>query len=193
MNRYIFATIGLGIGLLLLVGCSSSVSSRHYVLNPLTEGKVQSQEPCPAIGIGPIKLPEYLNRTQIVTRTSPNEVTLAYFDLWAEPLNESVPRLLAENVSQLVCTKEIVFFPWRPSRIPDIRVEVEVLKMDGALGGSVSLEAWWSVAHEKERISRKATYTEAIGSQSYDALVQAESRALANLSRDIAGALKQLK
>ncbi len=166
MNRHIFSTIGLCICLLMLVGCASSVSSRFYVLNPLTaEGKVQSEESCPVIGIGPIKLPGYLDRTQIVTRTSPNELTLSYFDLWAEPLHDSVPRTLGENVSQLVCTKEIVFFPWRPSHVPDVRVEVEVLKMEGALGGSVSFEAWWSVAHGKDRISRKATYTESVGGQ----------------------------
>ena len=68
-----------------------------------------------------------------------------------------------------------------------------MLQMDGALGKTVSLEAWWSVVRGTEKITRKATYTENVGSQSYEALVQAESRALANLSRDIAGALEQLK
>ena len=131
-----------------------------------------------------------MNRQQIVTRTSPNELTLSYFDLWAEPLSDSVPRMLAENVSRLLCTKEIVFFPWRPSHVPDYRVEVEFLTMDGALGRTVSLEAWWSVVHGAARISRKATYTESVAGQGYEALVQAYSRALAALSRDIAGALK---
>ncbi|HME44854.1 MAG TPA: PqiC family protein, partial [Syntrophorhabdales bacterium] len=177
----------------LLAGCAGSTPARNYVLSPLAEGKVASQESCPAVGIGPIKLPEYVNRTQIVTRTSPNEITLAYFDLWAEPLAESVPRTLAENVSRLICTKEIVFFPWRPSHVPDYRVEVEILTMDGALGTTVSLEAWWSVASGKARVTRKATYTEQVTGQGYDALVQAESRALAALSRDIAGALAQMK
>jgi len=131
---------GLGMVLLLLTGCASSTPSRHYMLNPLrAEGNVQAQEPCPSIGVGPIRLPEYLSRMQIVTRTSTNEVTLSYSDLWAESLSESVPRLLAENLSQLVCTKEVVFFPWRPSHVPDIRVEVEVLKMDGAL---VERQGW---------------------------------------------------
>jgi uncharacterized lipoprotein YmbA len=194
MNKHIFSMTGLGICLLLLAGCASSTQSRHYMLNPLTtEGKIQVQESCPAIGIGPIKLPEYLNRAQIVTRTSTNEVTLSYSDLWAEPLSDSVPRTLAENVARLVCTKEIVFFPWRPSHVPDYRVEVEFLTMDGALGKTVALEAWWSVAHGTARITRKATYTESVAGQNYEALVGAESRALGALSRDIAGALKEMK
>jgi hypothetical protein len=196
MNNSLFsATVktGLGICLLLLVGCASSPTTRHYVLSPLTgEGKVP-EESCINIGVGPIKLPEYVNRPQIVTRTSPNELSLSSFDLWAEPLTDSVPRMLAENISRLLCTKEVVLFPWRPSLTPEYRVEVEVLQLDGTLGSTVSLEAWWSVAYGKTRVTRKATYSEPAAGKGYDTLVQAHSRALGALSRDIAGALKQLK
>ena len=78
--------------------------------------------------------------------------------------------------------------------MPDYRVEVELLTMDGTLGRTVSLEAWWSVSHgaEKARVTRKSSYSEPVAGQDYEALVQAQSRALAALSRDIAGALKEL-
>ena len=165
-------------------------------MSPLTgEGKVP-EESCISIGVGPIKLPEYVNRPQIVTRTSPNELSLSSFEQWAEPLTDSVPRMLAENLSRLVCTKEVVLFPWRPSLMPEYRVEVEVLQMDGTLGSTVSLEAWWSVAYggdKKARLTRKTTYSEPVAGKGYDTLVQAHSNALAALSRDIAGALKELK
>jgi len=194
MNKYFLSVLGLSISLLLLVGCSSSPTSHHYLLSPVTaDSKVTSGEFCPAIGVGPVTLPDYVNRTQIVTRTSANELALGYLDLWAEPLTESVPRMIAENLSRLLCTKEIVFFPWRPSRVPDIRVEAEVLTMDGTLGGSVSLDVWWSVASGDTRIVRKATYAQAAAGQSYDALVQAHSLALGALSRDIAGVIAQIK
>ncbi len=194
MNRYCLSAVGLSVSLLLLIGCSSSVSSRYYLLNPIsTEGKIVSEDSCPTIGVGPVKLPDYVNRTQIVSRARGNELTLSYLDLWGEPLTESVPRMIGENLSRLLCTKEIVFFPWRPSRLTDIRVEVEVLAMDGTLGGNVSLDAWWSVASGKNRIVRKATYTQAAAGQGYDGLVQAHSLALGSLSRDIAAAITQIK
>jgi uncharacterized lipoprotein YmbA len=188
-----FVSVGLSLCLLFLVGGASSPTTRHYVLSPLTGESKVPEESCITIGIGPIKLPEYVNRPQIVTRTSPNELALAHFDLWAEPLTDSVPRMLAENLSRLICTKEVVLFPWRPSLTPEHRVEVELLQLDGTLGSTVSLEAWWSVAHGKTRVTRKATYSEPAADKGYDALVQAHSRALAALSRDIAGALKQMK
>jgi uncharacterized protein len=78
--------------------------------------------------------------------------------------------------------------------MPDYRVEVELLKMDGTPGRNFSLEAWWSVSNsaDKARVIRQSSYSEAVGGQDYEALVQAHSRALAALSRDIVGALKDL-
>jgi uncharacterized lipoprotein YmbA len=190
-----FVSVGIGLCLLLLVGCAGNAPSRYYVLSPLTgESKVTPEESCVSVGIGPIKLPEYVNRPQVVTRTTPNELVLSYFDLWAEPLSDSVPRTLAEDVARLLCTKEVVLFPWRPSQVPDYRVEVELLRMDGVLGRTVSLEAWWSVSYgaEKARVTRKSSYSEPATGQDYENLVQAHSRALAALSRDIVGALKEL-
>ncbi len=194
MKSYL-VVVEIGLCLLLLVGCASNAPSRYYVLSPLTgEGKVTPEESCVNVGMGPIKLPEYVNRPQIVIRTAPNELVLSYFDLWAEPLTDSVPRMLAENISRLICTREVLLYPWKPSRAPDYRVEVEVLHMDGTLGKTVDLEAWWNVSYgaEKARVTKRSSYSEPAAGQDYDALVQAHSRALAALSRDIAGALKEL-
>jgi uncharacterized protein len=197
-NSIVSVTIkaGLGLCLLLLAGCASSPPSHYYVLNALSgDGKAQSADSCASIGIGPVDLPEYVNRLQIVARSAQDEVLLGNFDLWAEPLSESVPRVLAENLSRLLCTKEIVLFPWKPSKAPEYRVEVGVVQMDGTLGGAVSLEAWWSVSsggENKTRAVRKTRYSEPVGGRDYTALVQAHSRALAALSRDIAAALKEL-
>jgi uncharacterized protein len=192
----ITAKTGLGVCLLLLVGCGSSSPSRFYVLSPLPgEGKVLSEDSCASVGMGPIRLPEYANRPQIVNHTTPDEFVLSNFDLWAEPLSDSVPRVLAENLSRLRCTKDILLFPWRPSIAPDYQVEMEVLRMDGTFGGAVSLEAWWSVSsrgEKKTRITRKTSYSEPVGGRDYTALVQAHSRALGALSREIATALKEL-
>jgi uncharacterized lipoprotein YmbA len=185
----------LGICLLLLVGCATSPPSRYYALSPLVEGKALSGDSCASVGIGPINLPEYVNRTQVVNRATADELLGSQFELWVEPLSESVPRVIAEDLSRLLCTKEIVLFPWAMSRAPDYRVEMEIVRIDGTLGGTVSLEAWWRVSNggdKKTRIARKASYQEPTTDRSYTALVQAHSRALAALSREIAATLKEL-
>jgi uncharacterized protein len=185
----------LGMGLLLLVGCATSPPARYYVLTPLSDGKALTGEACAAVGIGPINLPEYANRTQVVTRATAEELLGSQFELWAEPLHESVPRIIAADLSRLLCTKEIVLYPWAASRVPDYRVEMEIVQMDGDLGGAATVEAWWRVTNggdKKTKIARKAVYREATTGGDYKSLVQAHSRALVALSRDIAAALKQL-
>jgi len=113
--------------------------------NPSPEIKQSSGESCFSIGIGPINLPAYLDQPNIVTRTTANEILLAEFDHWAEPLKDNFTRVLAQNLSMFVFTKTIVVFPWR-GKIPiDCRIEMEVLRLDGSLGRDVSLDAWWMV------------------------------------------------
>ncbi len=197
-NSFSSLTLGIGISLCLMfsAGCTSSAPSRYYVLNSLApESKTPAEGPCIAIGIGPVKLPEYVNRPQIVTRSTPNELLLSHLDLWAEPLADALPRVLAENLSRLLCIKEIAFFPWKPSRMPDYRVELEVLNMDGMLGRNVSLEAWWRIlrgAEKKALVIRRSSYTDTPAGEDYDALVRGMSRLLAAFSRDIADALREL-
>ena len=181
-----------------LSGCASS-PSRFYLLSSLEatspEMKPSAEERCFSFGIGPINIPYYLDRPQIVTRGTSTELKLAEFDRWGEPLGDNLKSVLAKNLSILLCTKAVAFFPWRGGIPIDYRIEMEVLRFDGSLGGNVSLEAWWMISSgDGKRIlfSKKSTLTEAVGGQDYKSLVGAESRALGTLSREIAEAIKTL-
>jgi uncharacterized lipoprotein YmbA len=182
-----------------LSGCASSPNPRFYLLSSLEgtspEVKPSGEERCFSIGIGPISIPYYLDRPQIVTRGASNEFTLAEFDRWGEPVGDNLKRALAANLSILLCTKTIAFFPWRGGIPVDYRIEMEVLRFDGSLGGNVSLDAWWMVSGgdgKKILASKRSTLTEAVGGQDYKSLVSAESRALGTLSREIAETIRTL-
>ena len=74
----------------LLTGCGRSIPPRFYVLSPLPRGQQVSAPDKPlVIGIGPVELPPYLDRPQIVSRPDANRIALAEFDRWAEPLASS--------------------------------------------------------------------------------------------------------
>jgi len=182
-----------------LYGCASSPSTRFYLLSSLEatspEMKPTVEEQCFSIGIGPVNIPDYLHRPQIVTRGAPIEFTLAEFDRWGEPVKDNLIRVLAKNLSILLCTKTITFFPWRGGIPIDYRIEMDVFRLDGSLGGNVSLEAWWMVFSgdgKRMLVSKKSTFTEAVGGQDYKSLVGAQSRALGTLSREIAEVIKTL-
>ncbi len=184
----------IGLTLLLLTGCASSEIPRYYLLNSLS-GETRTQAPCLNLGIGPIKLPEYLNRPQIVTRASTNELTLSQFDRWAEPLHDTFSRVLAENLTKLLCTQSVLIYPWKASTQVDYRIEAEVIHMDGILGREASLEAWWTIsggAGKKVLLSKQSKFTELLAAKDYEALVQAQSRLMAAFSREIAEAIGKI-
>jgi uncharacterized lipoprotein YmbA len=180
-------------------GCASSPPTRFYALSSsattVQEIKSSANDGCLSFGIGPIKIPNYLNQPQIVTRGGSNELTRAEFDHWAERLEDNLTRVLAKNLSNLLCTQTIVLFPWRGKIPMDYRIEMEVLRLDGSLGGDVTLEAWWMVLSgdgKKMLLNKKSTFTEAVAGKDYSSLVSAQSRAVGLLSSEIAQAIKTL-
>src|SRR5664279_3044471 len=93
----------LAIFMVLLTGCASSPSSKFYQLNPgqnktSVTGDV-SLDQSQVIAIGPVRIPDYLDRPQIVTRSGKNELKLSEFDRWAGSLESDVNRVLVEDIS----------------------------------------------------------------------------------------------
>ncbi len=188
-----------GLGLLLVLGCASSPSPRFYTLSSLQEGGSGLRESRFGqdlfIGVGPIKVSDYLDRTEIVTRSSSNKITLSDFDLWAGSLAEDFSRVLAENLSVLLSTESVIVYPRLRSGLAKYQVTMDVIRFDGSLGGDVSLIARWAILEGKDKkvvFARKSTIIEPSGGKGYEAMVAADSRALEKLSREIAEAIKKL-
>jgi uncharacterized lipoprotein YmbA len=191
-----FSTVVLMASLLGLGACAST-PSRFYMLNTLTASETvpaTSAERGPVIGVGPITFPKYLDRPQIVTRASPNQVALGEFDRWAEPLQENFSRVLAENLALLIPTDHTLLNPWPRSASLDYQVRVEVLHFGGWLGGESSLIARWSILDgtERELLSKKVNLQVPTGGRDYEAIVVAMNQLLEALSRDIAAAIQPL-
>ena len=184
---------------MVLLGCASTPPTRFFVLSPVSGSEKMGNregERCFAIGIGPVKIPEYLNQPEIVTRITQNEVRLDEFAKWAEPLENNISRALAENLSSLLCIRSIAIFPWRGQTPIDYRIDVHVIQMDGMLGESAFLDVSWSIADGADRkkpplVTKRSTYKEPTGGGDYGAFVSAQSRNLASLSREIAEAILQ--
>jgi hypothetical protein len=141
------------------------------------------------LGVGPVTLPERVNRPQILTLAGPNEVEFLEFSRWAEPLNGSILRVLTENLSRRVPTDHVFVYPWPKRTSIDLQVPVDVIRFEGQLGGSVSLSARWQLLQPsgaQVRPQRLSHYTEATDGEGTEALVAAMSRALGALSADIA-------
>jgi len=198
-DRYALTILGLSAFLVAMTGCAgSSAPVRLYVLTPAPEAREAPLGAAvpggPALGVGPVRLPGLLDRPQIVTRLGADEIDEAEFHRWGEPLAESVPRVLAENLAALRKTERVTLFAWDPAQAVQHQVVVDVMRFDGAMGGDVVLDARWRIlaTDGKDLAANRSLLTQPTGGAGYPAAVAAMSRALAALSREIAATLETL-
>jgi len=182
--------------LLVLGGCLSTPSTRFYWLPTLTDGASPAVRGARAltIGVGPVTLPPYLDRPQIVTRASHVQLHLAEFEQWAASLQDTVARVLAENLSLLMPTARVVLQPWPQTTEMDQQVLLEVTQFDRTMEGEAVLVARWSLlgATGQELTRRTARCSAPAGGPEYEATVTAMGRTLEALSRDIAATVQSL-
>lgn len=177
---------------------SETAPSHFYMLRSLpTDASSSATQGAggPVLVLGPVRVASYLDRPQIVTKGSGNEVKLSEFERWAEPLKDNVKAVLASNLSVLVPTERISFYPARLPPDVDLRIAVEVLRFDGSLGGDAVLEARWSLFGsdaEEPILTKRSRFEHATGGPGYDAFVEALNRALEALSREVAQEVRRV-
>jgi len=183
---------------LCLGGClGRSPSPRFYSLSPIPGDQGISTRKGPAhnavIGIGPVRLADYLDDSKIITRTSDNQLVKAEYDRWAGSFKNNFTNVLAENLGDLLRTDRIFLYPWRTSTTLDYQVAVDVIRLDGRLGEAAWVVARWSVFEgpDKKLVKmNRSSISEPVSGRDYAALVAAQSRALVKLSQEIALAIQ---
>ena len=179
-----------------LGGCRSQ-SPRFYALSPIQEDQViskrKSSTPNAVIGIGPVRLADYLDQSMLVTRTTDNQAVKAEFDRWVGSLKDNFINVLSDNMSFLLSTERIYVYPWRVSVPIDYQVVLDIVRCDGRLGDAAWLEVRWSImgGPEKKLLkTSRSSIREPVSGADYAALVAAQSRAVAKLSQEIAEAIQ---
>ncbi len=197
MKKRMISLVVAAAGLVVLAGCfGSTAPARFYALSAMQQAPTGPGTKTGfsdiAVGIGPIKLADYLNRADIVTRETGNTVKFAEFNQWAGSLEDNFTRTLAENLGLLLNSEQVYVRPWPQPITVDYQITLEVIRFDGQLGGEANLIARWSVSGEepdKPLAVKRSSIQEPTGGSSYEDLVAAQSRALATLSREIAQAI----
>ena len=178
-----------------LAGCATSPPPTFYQLEEPASTHLSGLDRGIAIGVGPVSMAAYLDRPQIVTRAEAHKLQLSEANVWAEPLKESITRVIGVNLSNMLQTTRIFRFPTRDRAIPlEYRIALDIPRFDGTLGGDVQLVARWTLYKgrgEDALLTRVSIITEASGGEGYEKLITAQNRALQALSREIADAVKK--
>lgn len=191
--------------LMILLSASGCVKQSHptqfYLLQPLANQGMTSLQALESngaksklsLGVGPVKIPAYLDRAQIVTGLTSNQIKLAEFDRWAEPLQDNFSRTLTENLSALLGSEQIIKYPWPKPWNPSYQIEMEVEKFHADAKGASELQAQWSIRQgQKVLLLKNSNIKTQAKSLDYEAIVAAESQAVQQISEEIAEAVKNL-
>ena len=187
---------------LLFAGCLSipiSPTPRFYKLQAIHEDqaiKKMNTASQVLIGVGPVKIPEYLDRPQIVTRGKEMTLKFAQFDRWVEPLDLGVARLLREDLTVVLPKARLIAYPWNQLMPVKYQVVVEIIQLDSELDKELFLVAQWQVIDVESRMTliiNRSVIRQSIIPQDYPGLAMALSAACASFSREIAAALAMLE
>jgi uncharacterized lipoprotein YmbA len=201
-GRSCFAAVMLVIFAIVLTGCigGSSKPSKFYLLRSMEK----PQKSLPPAGnkdsvsvlIGPISLPAYLDRTQMVTVAGKHELVLEEFNRWGEPLKDSFYRVLSEDLSLLLGSAEIYADDRSGSVSTDFQVVIDVTRFDSVPGGDAVLTAFWTVSGEDGSapcITHKSVFRAPVSATGFPGVVDAQNQTLNAFSREIASAIHSLR
>ncbi|MBK1667931.1 hypothetical protein CKO28_07765 [Rhodovibrio sodomensis] len=186
----------IGIAVVTLGACGlpgESAPTFYYLLDPIDPAAERQAGGAVSLALEPVEIPAYLDRQALVTRSDDNELEVASFHQWAEPLYANVTRVLAENLRLLLDQTDVVRLPSRNSGF-NAELQVELMRFERAADGPVTLVARWRVLDgrgQRELASRRAVVQEPLDGAGPEATVAAMDRALAELSRRIAEHLRE--
>jgi uncharacterized lipoprotein YmbA len=190
-----------------LGGCSDKPTRLYVLTADVANPGAASAQGIP-IGVGPVTLPKYLDRPQVVTRTASNSLNQADLDQWGGNLADNITRVLATNLANLLQTDRVSLYPWQDQVPIDYQVTLDVAKFEQDPDGSTALDTFWRLVspsnNGKVLVMRRSIYREngspvvTTGSgdaaaRSYDAVAAAMSRDIEALSRDIASEIRRRK
>ncbi len=182
-----------------LAGCSALApvrdDSRFYVLNAVTAATERVEAPLPdlVVGVGPVTIPEYLDRSEIVARAGAYQIAAIPNARWGEPLQPNLARVLAQNLAVELGTGQVIVFPWVGATQPSYVVTVDVQRFELQEDGAVTLHAHWTLRAFPARTVvavRETTLAEPASRTDAGMAAAAMSRAAAGLSKEIAAAVR---
>ncbi len=186
---------------LLAAGCSPlgplPNHNKFFMLSPIAQDSVAkastSLDQQMSLGIGPIDFPDYVKRPEVVTRTAPNRIDVSEDNRWAGPLDKNFTRVLSENLSTLLNTQRLQFYPWNRMIPVDFQIAVNVEQFDSD-GKQATLIARWSIrdGHDGKELYATETTTSAPLGAGAEGPSAALSATVAALSREIAAQLTNL-
>jgi uncharacterized lipoprotein YmbA len=171
--------------------------------------------------VGPVSLPDSVDRPSLVVNSSHNEIEVLKYDRWAGSLKADVSRVIAANLARELGISNIWSFSQSIQTNFDYQVFIDVQNLHSKLGESVFVDVLWTIkpsdsantalvkTSERKSVGTKnpgaysessfvpkvmmgrSSVNERVTQPGLEALVAAQSRAFAKVSEEIASSIHQ--
>ena len=189
MNSY-YLRFALAWFMSLVVGCTS-VPVHYYTLAPIPDKNLPAVQTTPAIDVRIVHIPAQLNRSELMVRTGPTEVTLLENERWVSPVNDEIKDALRLELQRSLSRMTGL----RPD-LTKLTLDIDVQRLEAELGRYAVLEASWSAnssaAGQPAGVARVTTCAFRAGQEihsGYAGMVEGYQREIAALADAIAAVL----
>lgn len=176
----------------LLLNACGSAPLQFYMLNA-ESGAPPSHTSLPTgtvLGLGPIRLPAYLDRPQLVTALSEHEYQLDERHRWAERLDENIARALGLSLARQLGVEQVVRYPWAPRQTIDYQISFDILELHQTAAGQSRMSAQWQLKKAEQTVAGKRFECSEPAGEGAEANVAAQSRCLTRFSTELADAVR---
>ncbi|MFA5145673.1 MAG: PqiC family protein [Candidatus Omnitrophota bacterium] len=200
-KRVFLGFIAAAMFIFTMSGClaiANTPNSRFYMLNPINKVQASGNSGIAAemiIEVGPVGIPAYLNRPQIVTTNKNGTLNFSQLNRWGEPLDSALARLIIDNLTVMAPEASFQMFPCNFAIPLNYQVIVDIIQLDSELSKGILLVAQWSIIDRKNKkmlLTKRSQFVKPINPHNYFGLAQALSEAGTDLASDIAKGLAEL-
>lgn len=131
----------------LLGACADTPHTSHITLD---DGRppVARSSIAPAIAVVRANVPDRIDRPQLVLHSDGNHVVLSDQYRWAAPLRREIPRLIANDLGELLDSNRVAAIFSEEAGFPvDFKLRLDFQKLDAVVGQGVDVDVLWRLEH----------------------------------------------
>ena len=141
MNRFV-----VGMACLLLAGCALGRSpvATTWVLDPVAaRGPSEASAETGALSVERVRVPDWLDRSQLVVRGADGRLELDEQARWGEPLGRGLQRVMAENLASLLTDRPVIAAPAPPRTVIAVRLSLDFIEAARRSDGELRVKVRW--------------------------------------------------
>ena len=145
------------------------------------------------VGLGPVRIPEYLNRPQMMVAISDNQYSVSEEHRWAEKLDQNILLALYKALPAQLNTEHVLRYPWSQRQDINYQVSIDILDLTIDAQGQSQFMAQWSIKlKDKASVDKRFECSLPASSSDYALMVKVQSECLTQLGQAISKFLNEL-